>query len=177
MVFLTKTLEKFSFTRVNKLIFLSSSERDLVMSSLDINPNNFCVIYPAIKGGRLTSKFKNKEIFTVVFVGRLVPIKGLDKLISSFKLLPLDAQKHIRYLIVGDGFYKSTLKSLTNNLKLNKKIIFSGYTDNIYRYLNQSDIFILPSQGGEGLPVSLLEAMSVGLPCLVSNFNEDINSS
>ena len=104
----------------------------------------------------------------IIFTGRLVPVKGVDILIRAFKIL------HSKYpscklLIVGDGPYRKYYETQSGEL-LNKAIIFTGLVkpEKVIKFLLASDIFVLPSFS-EGIPSSLLEACSCGLPCIATN--------
>ena len=60
------------------------------------------------------------------------------------------------------------LKNMANNSAFKDDIIFTGKVDDVYNYLQLSNIFVLPSKS-EGLPNCLLEAMSCGLACIGSD--------
>lgn len=164
----TRWLEKFGYSHLDKIAFLSEAEQKMVCEKLVIKPKSSVLIYPGIRP--MNIKRRKSKFFKVVFIGRLVEQKGLDKLIKSFPLLPKKMQDKTQYIIVGDGYLKPQLERLTKDLKLEDKVIFTGYTNNVGKYLEDASIFILPSEGGEGLPCALLEAMSAGIVCVVSNF-------
>ena len=68
----------------------------------------------------------------------------------------------------GDGPYLNRAKDFAKNFACNKQIIFHGYVNGITKkhlYQN-SDIFIFPTDHGEGMPNSLVEAMAFGLPII-----------
>lgn len=106
----------------------------------------------------------------VLFLGRLVPEKGLRYLIKSFK--EIDTEKKL--VIAGgasdtDGF-TTELKELAKD---DERILFTGFIqgqmlDELY---SNAYIYCLPSDL-EGMPLSLLEAMSYGNCCVVSDINE-----
>ncbi|WP_051635294.1 glycosyltransferase family 4 protein [Selenomonas sp. ND2010] len=74
---------------------------------------------------------------------------------------------NIFYFIAGIGGQKERLKKYIEELGLSKQVYLLGYRDDIDDLMRLSDIFVLPSRR-EGLNVSLMEAMSSGLPCVVS---------
>lgn len=170
----TRFFEKWGYSRLDCIAFLSEAEKKLVIENLKIKPKESVVIYPGIKP--LNVKRRKSDKFKVVFIGRLVPMKGLDKFIESFKFLPKDVAEKTKYIIVGDGYYREQLEKLTKKLNLNSSVVFTGYTNNVAKYLEDASLFILPSEGGEGLPCALLEAMSAGVPCMVSNFEAPMES-
>lgn len=106
----------------------------------------------------------------ILFLGRLVPEKGVHYLIEAYKELDTDKK-----LVIAGGSshtkeYESELKVLANG---NENIIFTGFIqgkelDELY---SNAYIYCLPSDL-EGMPISLLEAMSYGNCCLTSNIAE-----
>lgn len=115
--------------------------------------------------------------FNILFIGRLIEVKGCEYLIRSIELI-VEIIPNVKLIIVGDGPLESQLKQLTNKLKLERHIIFKGYVnyDNIPRYFFQSDIVAFPSivdESGfeEGLPVVLIEAMAAGKATIATRTN------
>lgn len=115
-------------------------------------------------------KAVHNEICTVVMVARLIKEKGVHEFIAvaekSYKEnLPL------KFLLVGSPDF-SNPSSLTEqeyqNLKKNPAVECIGFTENVLPLLQQSDIACLPSYR-EGLPRSLIEACSCGLPIVTTD--------
>lgn len=107
---------------------------------------------------------------TIIFIGRLNPIKGVKYLIIAMKLF-LEKNENAKLLIIGgDDGEKNYLEDLAKKLNISNSIIFAGKISNdlIPNYLYYSDIFILPSLS-EGFPNTILEAMASGLPIIASN--------
>ncbi len=100
-------------------------------------------------------------------VARLDPIKNQKMLIKAFGNIQ-GALPNAYLLIVGDGELMSDLKALVQQLNLNTKVIFTGYKSNPTNFLAIMDVFLLPSLS-EGTSITLLEAMSIGKPCIVTN--------
>ncbi|WP_434555444.1 glycosyltransferase family 4 protein [Prochlorothrix hollandica] len=104
----------------------------------------------------------------LLYTGRLANAKGLPILIQSLPLLlAQDPQVHLT--IIGDGSDRSALEAQVNALNLGSNVAFVGYKsqDEVRDYLQQADIFVLPSFA-EGVPVSLMEAMAAGLPVVTT---------
>ena len=74
----------------------------------------------------------------------------------------------LHYIICGKGDQLENLRELCSSMNLSERVHFLGYRTDIAELLKASDVFVFPSFR-EGLPVSLMEAMSAGLPCVVSN--------
>lgn len=97
----------------------------------------------------------------LVTTSRLVYKNGVDILIKAMSFLP----KEVKLLIVGDGPLKDELKRLTNELELDKRVIFIGAVkqENIYGYLKVADVFSRTSRS-EGQGISFIEAMAMRVP-------------
>ncbi len=100
--------------------------------------------------------------FVTVFVGRLEAGKGVEQLIDAWKLFN---KPEAVLLIVGTGSRKEQLKERAGGTS---GITFAGWTQRTTAYLSAADCFVLPSFG-EGLPNSLIEAMSRGIACIGSD--------
>ena len=98
---------------------------------------------------------KETEYITVLYVGRLISRKNVDKIIYAFE--KLYKKYRLRLLIVGDGPDREHLESISRHVE------FIGTVANTETFYKQSDIFVSPSEYGEGLQGSVLEAMSCGL--------------
>ena len=109
-----------------------------------------------------------KQPRKLLFVGRLSNEKGLNVLLDS--LAALSSETHdIKLTVLGDGPSRKDLEKQAQDLNLNDVVIFKGFVDQptIRNHLNDSDIFILPSFA-EGIPVSLMEAMAIGVPVITT---------
>ena len=100
-------------------------------------------------------------------VGRFVTPKNHDFLIDLFYEIQ-KRQDNAVLLLVGTGELKQKIKNKAHNLNIDNKVIFLGFREDINNLLNCMDIFIFPSFY-EGLPVSIIEAQTSGLPVFVSN--------
>lgn len=108
----------------------------------------------------------------ILFVGRLVPEKGVHYLIKAFNLI--DTEKEL--WIAGSPSFTEKYVSKLNEIS-GPKIKFLGpvYGDKLAELYKNAYCFVLPSEI-EGCPLSLLEAMSYGKCCLVSNLPECIEN-
>ncbi len=103
---------------------------------------------------------------TFITVGRLIQIKGYDRLLSAMNRLKREGFDFV-LLMVGDGADRTKLENyiLQNGLSDNVKLL--GKTDNPYKYFKYSDVFICSSLI-EGFGLAIVEAMSCGLPILTT---------
>lgn len=107
----------------------------------------------------------------ILFVGRLFPYKGLEYLLQAFEIVSR-VDKKTKLIIVGKGRLKAKLIKIARNLKIDKKVIFTGEIlerekNTLYKL---SDIFVLPSiNKGEAFGLSMVEAMYFGKPVISTN--------
>ena len=103
----------------------------------------------------------------VGFSGRLAPQKRLPDLIWAFQLLH-QVVENARLVIVGEGPERDSLASFARQLGCREKIVFTGHRADSWPLLAALDAFVLPSEF-EGMSNSLMEAMSLGVPCVASD--------
>lgn len=126
---------------------------------------------PQIREANLiTDKFELKKDSYILFLGRLVPEKGIRYLVEAFKNVKTDKK-----LVIAGGSSDtdSFMEELKGLAKDDERILFTGFVqgamlDELY---SNAYIYTLPSDL-EGMPLSLLEAMSYGNCCLVSDIPE-----
>lgn len=106
----------------------------------------------------------------ILYVGRLVPEKGIYTLLKIAKLLK---DPNIEFVIIGDGPERDKLVALIDRLNMKSRVKIVGKIPhkNMPEWYHKSDIFILPSFT-EGMPVALLEAMVCGVPSIVSRVGD-----
>ncbi len=103
---------------------------------------------------------KNKTLIT--FIGRLDAVKGYDTLLQVVQ--QFSTKKNIHFLFVCGNKHKELQKTLQ---KKHRNATFLGFRKDIASILKASDIYVLPSYN-EGLPNTLMEAMSCKIPCIAS---------
>ena len=111
-----------------------------------------------------------KNDLILITIGDLIKRKNA---ISVIEALSEMKSNHIKLLICGSGPLRKELDSKISDMNLEEKIKILGYRRDIVQLLNISDIFILASYQ-EGLPRSTMEAMSSGLPCVVSKIRGNV---
>ncbi|MEX2714966.1 MAG: glycosyltransferase family 4 protein [Candidatus Sigynarchaeota archaeon] len=111
--------------------------------------------------------FYHPGLNTFGYVGRLDAIKNLLALIKAFKSFH-NHFPNFRLAIFGEGQELGTLQKAVKDLELEKAVTFYGFQKDPLQIYTKFDYFILPSFS-EGISNSLLEAMAVGMPILVSN--------
>ena len=115
----------------------------------------------------------------LISIARLVEKKGLEYAIRAVAKL-VEVHQNLHYTIIGDGPLRQELEDLVDRLKLRKHIAFLGWRtqQEVIDELDRSDVLLAPSvtskEGDqEGIPVTLMEAMAIGLP-VVSTWHSGI---
>jgi glycosyltransferase involved in cell wall biosynthesis len=102
-------------------------------------------------------------------VGIVAPLKsakGHRYLVEAMTLL---ARRETELLIVGDGPERAGLAAQVRALGLAARVHLAGEQQDVAPWLRALDVFALPSYADEGVPQALLQAMSVGIPCVTTN--------
>ncbi|MDO3722576.1 glycosyltransferase [Marinobacter sp. chi1] len=99
-------------------------------------------------------------------VARLDPVKNHALILQATRAL-IDKGYKVRLLLVGDGPERENLEVLAEDLKLGSAAIFAGFQTQAADFLSLMDIFLLPSFT-EGTSMTLLEAMSLGIPTVAT---------
>jgi glycosyltransferase involved in cell wall biosynthesis len=107
-----------------------------------------------------------------LFLGRLDPIKGIDLLMKAYASLFHQIQDPLPRLVIAGPSHKDymdQLRTLQKDLRLGDKVLFTGLVRGTGKWslLKYAKAFILPSLG-EGLPMTALEALSIGTPVILS---------
>jgi len=141
-----------------------------------LNAAKISVIYNGIKDlkdshesrGALLNDLKlSNQCRYVGTVSRLVPIKNQKMMIKAFSILKKEVS-NIKLIIIGDGEIKADLSAYVNQLGLENDVKFTGFINDPQRYIKLFEVFLL-SSFSEGASMTLLEAMSLSVPCLVTN--------
>lgn len=128
-----------------------------------------------------TNKLQKKKelgipngVKVLLSVGELNKNKNHEIIIRALSKLD---NKDFIYLICGKGELKEYLKNLAKELGVNDRVKFLGYRKDVLEICKVADLFVFPSKR-EGLPVSLIEAIACGVPCVASDVrgNRDILS-
>ena len=110
---------------------------------------------------------RHPDPFIVCSVGRLNPEKGIEYLVRAASKVVAENNSVI-FIHLGEGYLKPKLQKLVEGLGLKDRFHFLGHKTDVGAYLGLSDLFILPSLN-EAFGLSLLEALTAGLPSIVSN--------
>ena len=124
---------------------------------------------------RIRKKYDILESDTVVISTRtLNPIHDVFLTIKSIPLV-LKENNNVKFIIASDGVEKSQMEEYVSKHNLSNHVIFPGYMTmpEMVAFLSASDIYVSSSKADAGLAASTAEAMSIGLPVVVSNNSEN----
>lgn len=160
---------RFLFKNCKHILTLSNQSKQEVLS-LGITNDKVSVftywinqnIFKVMDKERVRKQLRLGSRFICLFVGRLVPGKGVEELLEASTQTP-----DIIFLIVGDG----PLKNEIIKTEAQTNVIFVGKVNNkkLPAYYNAADVLIVPSTNEEGFGRVILEALSCGLPVIAAN--------
>lgn len=120
-----------------------------------------------INGMGITLKTKeplknNDGLLNLTFVGEISKRKNQALLVKALTRLP-----NAMLTLVGDGKERAKIEALAKKLNVEDRLVITGFTKNVARYLSKTDIYVSASKI-EGLPFNIMEAMGQGLPIVAS---------
>ncbi|MHC5269464.1 glycosyltransferase [Enterococcus sp. LJL98] len=157
-----------------KIIALSKGVQNDLIENFKIKQKKIDVIYNPINLSHIdklkkekieeTYRFGTEKI--IIGIGRLAEQKDFDTLIKAFaKVTEITSSK---LLILGKGPEEPKLKLLCKNLGIEDKVLFLGFKNNPYKYIHDSDVFVLSSKW-EGFGHVIVEAMASGTPVIATD--------
>ena len=170
-------LNKNKRTRVQEMI--KGADRFIVLGQRW--ENSIKRIEPNARTSILMNSVKKQVIMAqwntpvrILFLGVLIPRKGVSDLIEAIRVLSNRRnQNDFKLIIAGTGSEESSLRDLVKKYGLEGKVVFTGWVSGKTKdqLLISSQVLILPSYN-EGLPISILEAMSFGLPIIATDVGD-----
>ena len=157
---------------------VSNAIRDTLVNTYGFRPGKTVVIFKGVSSSTFVPSRTNgaavrakldidPEEFLLVCAARLVEANGVDILIHAVSRV-LRQGVPCKCIILGDRPLKEKLQQEVKFEGLWDHVFFEGFQQDVRPYLQAGSAFILTSQQ-EGLPISILEAMACGLPCIVTN--------
>ncbi len=168
-----KAGEKCAVKFADEIIVLSKNVqqyfKDIYNRETVFIPNGVTVP-EVVEAELITEKFSLKKDDYILYLGRLVPEKGIHYLIEAYKSINTDKKLVIAGGTSDTDSYTDEIKKLADT---DSRIIFTGFVEGkpLQELYSNAYIYVLPSDL-EGMPLSLLEAMSYGNCCLTSDIPE-----
>lgn len=181
-------LHKFIFSVSDLIVFQSHSMKKDALEVLGIKDSDkYVVINNGIDFFEISEKAKqestdivNADYFNFILLGSFKYQKAYDIFLEAIKLTEIDLLSKMRFYICGDNafndkIFEEFVEGL-NESGLSQYVNLMGWIRNPYPLMKSMDAYILPSRY-EGFPNSLIEALALGLPSIVSRSpgaNEEI---
>lgn len=170
------------FKKFDALIAVSEAVRGSLIKNYFLNPQKVFTVYNGVDAQLFEPPkphtLSPKPQKAILYLGRLDKDKGLTTLleaVSNFQFSIFIDSKNRRLrtfqlLIVGDGPEFDHLNNQSKELGLTDVVEFVGQVpyEETPKYYQSTDVFVLPSEALEGLPMSVVEAMAAGLPVVAS---------
>ncbi len=163
VVVVSQDLQKMMETRLNlktsQILFLPNGVNTDVYSRNDLDRE------------RVRKELGLKETdLAIGFSGRLDPVKNFSLLLKVFECC-VKADKNFKLVLIGDGLERGSIEAFCSSRDIRGQVIFVGQKDIVLPYLRALDVFLLTSFR-EQMPMSMLEAMSTGIPVVASSVGE-----
>ncbi len=156
----------------NKIIAISSSVYGEIVER-GIKPKKIEIVYNGIDLSMYSINKKSHKSINIACVARIVPKKkGQDTLIRAMGIVK-EKYPNVKCYFVGDTDNtdeKIKLNKLVKENNVENQIVFMGNLDNIPKFLETIDIFVMPSRY-EGFGLALIEAMASKIPVIASNID------
>lgn len=174
--FLFRFMAKYSLKKADAVILDSEVQREAAIQ-LGCNPSkilkfpwfNLADVNPKISKTEVRGRLGWRNNTIIVSARSHEPIYGVEDLIEAIPHIVKEATKS-RFLIIGEGGLTQKLKKRVRALHLEKYVKFTGSLprEDVVAYVNASDIYVSTSLS-DGTSASLLEAMTLGIPSVVTS--------
>lgn len=167
-------LQKWCFHLTDVVLAVSTATRQFAIEQQGVPPQRVLVLRNAVPGMQRTrsrhaaqlSLFGRNNEFVFGYVGRLAMEKNLFTLLQAFVHVR-EKLPHPRLVLVGDGPVRSALEHEVQQLGMKEVVTFAGAQSRVDPWYEAIDVLLLPSFI-EGLPLVVLEAMSLGIPIIAA---------
>lgn len=155
-----RRIARFSIRYATRVVCVSEAVAASVRPLLSLD--RYCVIPNWVSLPRPFDRRQNStSLVKVLCASRLERYKGIHLLIEAAREMP-----DVQVTIAGEGSSRASLQELAGGAE---NIRFVGFQRDLERLYQDADIAVMPSMGPEGLPMTSLEAMAHGLPCIFSD--------
>lgn len=170
--------EKIQAPQVDRYIAVSHAEKKTLWQAGLGRDDKVTVIWYGIDTEKFVTSPDDRETLRSSFgvkptevllamVCRFFWPRDFDTLLHAYHLA-LKQAPSLRLLLVGDGPWRPRIERFLDQLDLGRQVILPGIRRDIVHLLHACDIFVLTSRGGDGLPISILEAMAAARPVIAT---------
>lgn len=169
-IYINNREEENCYNLFEKIIFVSNDAKTSFKELFNENKTDKMVIYNPIIEHEIIEKSNQFNIefneFTLISVGRLIPVKGYDRLIKVHSELVKEYPHKL--IILGEGKEKLKLEELITRLGVDSTVELKGFKKNPYPYIKKADLFISSSKM-EGYPLVISEAIILEKAIIATN--------
>lgn len=154
--------------KISDLIITLCHDWEVKLKTKYSNINVITLYNPIVIRQRAHRKdYEQANSLKILFMGFLIPSKGIFDILKIAKKLYDINVNNIKFIIAGKGELEKALIKFINANSLNEIVKYVGWVADQKKYdlLESADIFLLPSYN-EGMPISILEAMSYSMPII-----------
>ncbi len=149
----------------DRMVCVSECVRRCMTDTFHIDADKTVTIYNFCDLDAADRKKKDSRPITISTMGRLTEQKGQWHLIRAMKKVVANSEEPVLLKIIGEGELREPLTKLVDKLGLRNNVEFTGFLDNPWSALTETDIYVSSSLY-EGLPMALVEAGRCGLPII-----------
>ncbi len=150
----------------DRTVLVSGEMRQLLVGSYGFSENNTAVIHNGVNVPKIVSQ-RPRERLVIGSAGRLFPVKDFFLMVEIAHLL-IKQNDSVDFLLAGDGPQYAMLENRIKASGLQGRFKLLGHQDDMSSFFKSIDVYISTSVH-EGIPMSLLEAMSHAIPVVVAN--------
>ncbi len=172
-----------AFSRKARMVFIADRVRRYFVGDAPVSPRERIIYEPVdferiddAKSSHVPGRFRQQigvpeDGILVCTVANVTSLKGIDILLQAAVKL-VDGRSNVYFAVVGQklGTQRDFVTKLENEIRacgMASHFILCGHRDDIYHLLQDCDVFVLPSLS-EGTPISILEAMAIGVPVIAT---------
>jgi glycosyltransferase involved in cell wall biosynthesis len=166
---LLRALAAYAFSVPERILVLASAFRDFLVA-FGVPRERVAVTRTMFDGGAMLPPGETLPARRqVLLMSRFGPAKGIHETLRGFAQI---ARGHLDtdLVLAGDGKEMPAVRRTVAELGLQERVLLPGYVRGVEKahLLNACTVFVIPSYGGEGMPVALLEALAAGVPVITS---------
>lgn len=162
-------IERVSIKLPYKIIAASEHTKNLLVENHG-RTKNVDVVASGIDIQEINKVKPTSRKIDVLFIGRLVKDKNVDKLIDAISIVAKN-NPSVRCVIIGHGIERSNLSELIENRKVQAQVKLCEplkHSKNVYAYMKKAKVFVLPSTR-EGFGIVALESLACGTPVITTS--------
>jgi glycosyltransferase involved in cell wall biosynthesis len=150
-----------------KVIAVSNDVRNILINKYGLSDNKVIKIYNGTENVVDPTSMKDGEIFIIGSIGRISPIKDYSLMVEIAKEVYKETDK-VHFVLAGDGPDRVKIIDLIKRYRLENIFSLRGFVEDRFEFYKGLDLYLNTSLH-EGIPISILEAMSYGIPIIAPN--------